>query len=151
MLLKFKIMPCLHQVVVGPIFSGHWMLNYVPFFETSLDIVKSTLFQTCQAAGLGAGYDAIAHFGHMNVIANKLKNNCHWYSHSAIASMLELLSILVLVSYNNRNPALGVLWSWHRVASPSIEIPIQICFVSGNFDLWSHPSMDHKETTHLVT
>ena len=29
-------------------------------------------------------------------------------------------------SYNNRNPALGVLWSWHRVASPSIEIPIQI-------------------------
>ena len=54
-------------------------------------------------------------------------------------------------SYNNRNPALGVLWSWHRVASPSIEIPIQICFPSGNFDLWSHPSMDHKETTHLVT
>ena len=29
-------------------------------------------------------------------------------------------------SYNNRNPALGVLWSWHRVASPPIEIPIQI-------------------------
>ena len=28
--------------------------------------------------------------------------------------------------YNNRNPALGVLWSWHRVASPPIEIPIQI-------------------------
>ena len=54
-------------------------------------------------------------------------------------------------SYNNRNPALGVLWSWHRVASPSIEIPIQICFLSGNFDLWSHPSMDHKETTQLVT
>ena len=29
-------------------------------------------------------------------------------------------------SYNNRNPVLGVLWSWHRVPSPSIEIPIQI-------------------------
>ena len=29
-------------------------------------------------------------------------------------------------SYNNRNPALGVLWSWHRVASPPIEIPVQI-------------------------
>ena len=29
-------------------------------------------------------------------------------------------------SYNNRNPVLGVLWSWHRVASPPIEIPIQI-------------------------
>ena len=54
-------------------------------------------------------------------------------------------------SYNNRNPALGVLWSWHRVASPSISIPIQIWFLSGNFDLWSHPPMDHKETTHLVT
>ena len=52
----------------------------------------------------------------------------------------------VRLSYNNRNPALGVLWSWHRVASPPIEIPIQICFLSGNFDLWSHPSMDHKET-----
>ena len=25
----------------------------------------------------------------------------------------------VIGSYNNRNPALGVLWSWHRVASPS--------------------------------
>ena len=37
------------------------------------------------------------------------------------------------------------------VASPPIEIPIQICFLSGNLDLWSHPSMDHKETTHLVT
>ena len=55
------------------------------------------------------------------------------------------------VSYNNRNPALGILWSWHRVASPSIEIPIHFCFLSGNFDLWSHPPMDHKETTHLVT
>ena len=33
---------------------------------------------------------------------------------------------LVNSSYNNRNPALGVLWSSHRVASPSIEIPIQI-------------------------
>ena len=54
---------------------------------------------------------------------------------------------------NNRNPALGVLWSWHRVASPSIEIPIRICSLSGNFDLWSHPPIDHKETklTHLVT
>ena len=28
--------------------------------------------------------------------------------------------------YNNRNPALGVLWFWHRVASPSIDITIQI-------------------------
>ena len=34
--------------------------------------------------------------------------------------------ILSRGSYNNRNPALGVLWSWHRVASPPIEIPIQI-------------------------
>ena len=33
---------------------------------------------------------------------------------------------LLIHSYNNRNPALGVLWSWHRVASPPIEIPIQI-------------------------
>ena len=32
----------------------------------------------------------------------------------------------LIISYNNRNPALGVLWSWHRVASRSIEIPIQI-------------------------
>ena len=30
------------------------------------------------------------------------------------------------ISYNNGNPALGVRWSWHRVESPSIEIPIQI-------------------------
>ena len=28
--------------------------------------------------------------------------------------------------YDNRNPTLGVLWSWHRVASLSIEITIQI-------------------------
>ena len=61
------------------------------------------------------------------------------------------LPLLLQNSYNNRNPALGVLWSWHRVASPSIEIPIHFCFLSGNFDLWSHPPMDHKETTHLVT
>ena len=50
---------------------------------------------------------------------------------------------------NNWNPALGVLWSWHRVASPSTETDLLICFLSGKFDLWSLPPMDHKETTHL--
>ena len=46
---------------------------------------------------------------------------------SPCAHALHPRKLIVRVySYNNGNPALGVLWSWHRVASPPIEIPIQI-------------------------
>ena len=51
-----------------------------------------------------------------------------WLFPFKISFAVELFDkwIIPVLSYNNRNPALGVLWSWHRVASPPIEIPIQI-------------------------
>ena len=64
----------------------------------------------------------------------------------------DVSKLCFTLSYNNRNPALGILWSWHRVASPSIETDLQICSLSGKFDLWSYHPMDHKVTqTHFLS
>ena len=47
-------------------------------------------------------------------------------AHLAAQHFTIRFDVFLPSSYNNHNTALGVLWSWHRVASPSIEIPTQI-------------------------
>ena len=56
--------------------------------------------------------------------------------------------VLEIWRYIKRNPGRPVVLAQ---GCPSTETDLQICSLSGKFDLWSYPPMDHKETTHLVT
>ena len=83
-----------HETVTGRGLSYIFRtLSSIPFFPDKSryhrTFTLSRLFRTCQAPGLAAGVDPIAHLGHfrghiasyMHVLANKLENSCHrWMS-----------------------------------------------------------------------
>ena len=97
------------KVEVGPIFSADWT-PHEPFFS---DMYRyhwictwSALFRTCQAPGLAAKVNPIAHFGHFRsrpAISMLKQINSKIFAigkcHSAIASIFELLSTLVWFTY----------------------------------------------------